>query len=179
MSSSAFFCVHQDIAGSQWQQMYQTRLQHALSRRNHHIHPLVDALADPETGERRSLQSCRPKGSKRKQGMASQACKAGFPLVHELTEEALIVCDCIAQHRNLPSRGPRSMLGDVLPARNDAWLNAGPRAFIAFTADNADVKFTLRLPILKETHEVLPTGVRMHPMCGKNQQVSRPATCNR
>jgi hypothetical protein len=58
------------------------------------------------------------------------------------------------------------MLGDVLPARNDAWLNAGPRAFIAFTADTADVKFTLRLPILKETHEVLPEGVQKHPLCG-------------
>jgi hypothetical protein len=58
------------------------------------------------------------------------------------------------------------MLGDVLPARNDAWLNAGPRAFIAFTADNADVKFTLRLPILKETHEVLPDNMQKHPLCG-------------
>ena len=26
------------------------------------------------------------------------------------------------------------MLGEVLPARNDPWLNAGPRALIAFTA---------------------------------------------
>jgi hypothetical protein len=29
------------------------------------------------------------------------------------------------------------------------------------------MKFTLRLPILKETHEVLLTGVRMHPLRGK------------
>ena len=78
-----------------------------------------------------------------------------------------MVCEYIAQHRNLPARGPRNMLGDILPARNNAGLNAGPRAFIAFTADHADMKFTLRLPILKETHEVLPTGVRMHPLRGK------------
>jgi hypothetical protein len=51
-------------------------------------------------------------------------------------------------------------------AHNDAWLNAGPRALIAFTADNADVKFPLRLPIQAETHEVLPADVRKHPLCG-------------
>ena len=58
------------------------------------------------------------------------------------------------------------MLGDILPARNDAWLSAGPRALIAFTADNADVKFPLRLPIQAETHEVLPSNVREHRLCG-------------
>ena len=47
------------------------------------------------------------------------------------------------------------MLGDILPARNDAWLNAGPRALIAFAADNADIKFPWRVPIQAETHEVL------------------------
>ena len=58
------------------------------------------------------------------------------------------------------------MLGDVLPARNDAWLNAGPRALIAFAADNADVKFPFRLPIQEETHEPLPPGIERHPSCG-------------
>ena len=58
------------------------------------------------------------------------------------------------------------MLGDILPARNEAWLNAGPHAFIAFTADNADVKFPLCLPIQEETHEVLLYDVKRHPNCG-------------
>ena len=59
------------------------------------------------------------------------------------------------------------MLGDILPARNDAWLNAGPRAFVAFMCDNADIKFPMRLPIQKETHEVFLYDVRRHPECGK------------
>ena len=58
------------------------------------------------------------------------------------------------------------MLGDVLLARNDAWLNAGPRALIAFTADNADVKFPFRVPIQEETHEVLLFDIKRHPNCG-------------
>ena len=45
------------------------------------------------------------------------------------------------------------MLGTVLPRRNSAWLNAGPRIWIAFSADNGDIKFPHRLPILPETHE--------------------------
>ena len=49
------------------------------------------------------------------------------------------------------------MLGEVLPARNDAWLNAGPRALIAFTTDNADVK----LPFRVQKHSQKPiTGFR-------------------
>ena len=58
------------------------------------------------------------------------------------------------------------MLGEILPARNEAWLNAGPRALIAFTAENADLKFTLRLPIQSETHEELPADVKRHVHCG-------------
>ena len=58
------------------------------------------------------------------------------------------------------------MLGEVLPARHDAWLNAGPRALIAFTADNADVKFPFRVPIQEETHEVLLFDIKRHPNCG-------------
>ena len=47
------------------------------------------------------------------------------------------------------------MLGTVLPARNDEWLNAAPRAYAAFSSSNGDLKFPQRLPIPKETHEVL------------------------
>jgi hypothetical protein len=45
------------------------------------------------------------------------------------------------------------MLGCVLPQRNSEWLNAGPRTWIAFCADNGDIKFPHRLPVLPETHE--------------------------
>ena len=65
------------------------------------------------------------------------------------------------------------MLGEVLPARNDAWLNAGPRALIAFTADNADVKFPFRVPIQKETHEVLLFDIKRHPNCGSRDPLDQ------
>ena len=83
-----------------------------------------------------------------------------------MTERLLVVCDCIAHHRNLPTRGPRSMLGDILPERNEPWLNAGPRALIAFTADSADVKYPWRIPIQAETHESLPSDIPKLPSCG-------------
>jgi hypothetical protein len=133
---------------------------------NHHIHPLIGTEADPETGPRRSLQSCRSKSSNSKRNRERHACKSGFPLVRELTDSPLVVCECIARHRNLPTRGPRNLLGDILLARNDAWLNARPRALIAFTADNVDIKFPLRLPIQEETHEKLPIEVKRHALCG-------------
>jgi hypothetical protein len=60
------------------------------------------------------------------------------------------------------------MLGDTLPVRNSAWLNAGPRALIAFTGDNADVKFPLRLPIQAETHEVMLFDVRREACLGND-----------
>ena len=122
--------------------MYETRLQHALSRMNHHIHPVVNA----ETGERRPLPSCQPKGKPKQ-------CKADFPLDNMLTDVPLFVCHCVATQKTLPTHGPRSLLGTVLPERNDPWLNAGPRAWIAFAADNGDLKFPFRVPILKETCE--------------------------
>ena len=65
------------------------------------------------------------------------------------------------------------MLGEVLPARNDAWLNAGPRALIAFTADNADVKFPFRVPIQEETHEVLLFDIKRHPNCGSRDPLDQ------
>ena len=59
------------------------------------------------------------------------------------------------------------MLGDILPAPHDAWLNAGPRASVASMCDHADIKSKMRLPIQKETHDVLLYDVRRLPECGK------------
>ena len=65
------------------------------------------------------------------------------------------------------------MLGGVLLARNDAWLNAGPRALVAFIADNADVKFPVRVPIQQETHEVLLFDIKRHPKCGSRDPLDQ------
>ena len=138
-----FFWHCGDTSPEEWTQRYHERLQHCLSRMNHHIHPLVNAA----TGTRRPLQSCLAKGK--------QECKADFPLENQMTDKALLVCLCIAEHMGLPSTGPRSMLGTKLPVRNNTWLNAGPRALVAFSGSNCDMKFPHRLLILHESHETL------------------------
>ena len=58
------------------------------------------------------------------------------------------------------------MLGGILLARNEVCRNAGPHVLIAFTADNTEMKFPLRLPIQEETHETLLYDVKRHPYCG-------------
>ena len=80
-----FFWNSTQASPEEWLQEYHTRLQHALSRMNHHIHPLINPEDDPATGERRSLQSCRPKSKKGKKG-DGQFCKSGFPLDSEVAE---------------------------------------------------------------------------------------------
>ena len=128
--------------GQQWKQTYNQRLQYVMSRMNHHIHPIVNQV----TGERQPLKSCCKKG-------APKICKGGFPLDNEMTDRPILVCACVAEIRNLCQSGPRSLLGTILPARNDAWLNAGPSAWMYFTGDNGDIKFPHRFPIIPETHE--------------------------
>ena len=129
-------------AGKAWLEKHHARLQKTLSHMNHHVHPVMNS----ETGERRPLKSCQPKDRPKE-------CKAGFPLQNEMTDDGLLVCPCIAQDRGLASTGPRSRVGSLLPRRNHAWLNAGPSGWVAFNADNGDVKLPFRVPIIPETHE--------------------------
>ena len=58
---------------------YEERLQHALSRMNHHIHPLCNPEDDMETGERRPLSSCTTKAK-------PKVCRSDFPLDNEVTD---------------------------------------------------------------------------------------------
>ena len=128
--------------GVAWKKKYDQRLQHVMSRMNHHIHPVSNAV----TGERKPLKSCCKKD-------APQICKGGFPLESEITDVPLIVCPCVAEARGLCTTGPRSLLGTTLPRRNEPWLNAGPSAWMVFSGDNGDIKFPHRMPIIPETHE--------------------------
>lgn len=141
--------------GEAWVTRYSRRSQHCLSRMNHHIHPL-----NAETGERYVLNSCKPKDRKK-----SDICKHDYPLTHEMTDAPLLVCDCIAKERGLTARGVRGKLGDVLVRRNNEYLNAGPRVWCAFMGDNGDIKFTAKLPILLETHELVGTEEERKACC--------------
>ena len=65
--------------GLEWNALYKKRLQHALSRMNHHIHPLCSPGDDMETGERRPLSSCTTKAK-------PKLCRGNFPLDNEMTD---------------------------------------------------------------------------------------------
>ena len=53
-----------------------------------------------------------------------------------------------------------------MPARNNEWLNAGPSAWIGFNADNGDIKFPMKLPIIQKTHEKpLIFNIKRHSYC--------------
>ena len=128
--------------GDDFRRDYDQRTQHVLSRMNHHIHP-----KDPSTGNRHVLKACRPKGSK------ENVCKGNFPLENEMTDEPHLICRCIAEDRDLPHRGSRSMLGGILSARNWSMLNAGPLLLCNMMGCNGDIKYVHKYPILPETHE--------------------------
>ena len=70
-----------------------------------------------------------------------------------MTDHAVVVCPCVAESMELAASGPRSLIGCILPIRNDPWLNAAPVTWAEFAGDNGDIKFPLRVPILPETHE--------------------------
>lgn len=125
------------------------RLQFVMARMSHHIHPLVDG----GSGERRPLSSCFSKGN-------NKDCKSGFSLHNQMTDEALLICPCIAQERDLPMKGPRGCIGSIMQVRNEPNLNACRPAWTAFSGDNGDIKLPLRLPMLPETHEAHLYDVR-------------------
>ena len=135
--------------GKSWLQTRNQRVQHVLAHMNHHIHPVVNA----DTGERKILPGCRSKSK-------PNLCKGGFPLESQMTSVPLLICPCLARARGLPTSGPRSFVGSILPSRNHAWLNAAPIAWTEFAADNGDIKFPIRVPILEETHEMQIYDVR-------------------
>eukprot|EP00959_Pyramimonas_sp_CCMP1952_P282543 5905608-Pyramimonas_sp.AAC.1 len=87
-----------DAGAAGWADEYEKRLQHCLSRMNHHVHPKCE-----RTGERRPLRSCMPKGK--------SGCKADFPLENQMCRQPVLVCRCVAVSRCMPMTGPRSALG--------------------------------------------------------------------
>ena len=127
--------------GNVWRTIYDNRLQHVLSRMNHHIHPL-----NIDTGERVPLASCCRKGR-------IKECKSGFPLESEMLDETILVCSCLAEEYGWTKTGARSVVGGLMQRRNDPWLNAGPSAWCIFSGDNGDIKFPHKIPIVPETHE--------------------------
>ena len=89
-----------------------------------------------------------------------------------MTELPIFVCACVAETRNLCQSGPRSLLGTILPARNEPWLIAGPSAWMYFTGDNGDIKFPHRCPIIPDTHEKMDIfNLSWQACCGSSSSL--------
>ena len=113
-------------------------------RCQHHLHKLVD-------GKRIIPNACKSAHNKRE-------CKHGAPWTDMLSPEwmtaPLFICKGLAKRFKLACSGSRNWLGQMLPLRNNEWLNGTmPALCIAFAGSNSDVKLNDRLPILPEVHE--------------------------
>ena len=70
----------------------------------------------------------------------------------------LFICKGLAKRFKLACKGSRNWLGQLLPLRNNEWLNgAMPALCVAFAGCNTDVKLNDRLPIVSEVHESVCT----------------------
>ena len=90
-----------------------------------------------------------------------------------LTTKYFFVCECIATTCSLTTRGHRSVVGGVLVAYNSDMLNPGPRARIAFAAENGDIKFPNKHPVMSGTQEVFLFDKKHSAACGGNSLQQR------
>ena len=155
LAAEAQAMQHWKLEGDIYQEHYRRRLQFVQSHMNNHIHPL-----NVHTGERVPLRSCRRKDRPKE-------TKCGFPVDEgELLKAPRLICTCFADVFGWTTTGPRSVVGSVFSARNDAMLNAGPAAWLVWSGDNGDIKFPHKIPIIPETHEEpMPLYHQKHSEC--------------
>ena len=122
--------------------------QHFQSRCQHHLHKVVD-------GKRIIPNACKSATHKNE-------CKHGAPWTNRMSpswmESPLFICKGLAKRFKLACKGSRNWLGQMLPLRNNEWLNGTmPALCVAFAGSNSDVKLNDRLPISLEVHESVCT----------------------
>ena len=107
--------------------------------KQHHVH-IPDAY-----GVRQPLEHCRDPKDPAK-------CKAGFPRDDWLTDELLLICPGLAEDRDMPYTGKRSMTGLLWGPCNEGSLNGNHPAMLAALRCNGDVQLPYRFPITADTH---------------------------
>jgi hypothetical protein len=133
----------QDDAAS-FKDKFDHAFQYFQSRCQHHIHKIVN-------GKRIIPNACKSK-------QKSNECKHEAPwnnLVSlEWMQGPLLICKGLAKRFKLRCSGMRNLLGQMLPMRNEEWVNGTmPALCVAFAGSNSDVKPNDRLPVLAVTHE--------------------------
>ena len=125
---------------SVWKRIYLAKDVEALQgHKQHHVH-----MAD-KAGVRRPLNHCKDPKDPTK-------CKAHFPRDKWLTDTPLLICPGVAQARDMPWKGKRSMVGMPWGPCNDPNLNGSHPALLAALRSNCDVQLPYRFPITPDTH---------------------------
>ena len=129
------------MAPADWRLRYLAEDVEALQmHKQHHVH-IMDSK-----GVRQPLNHCRdPKDPSK--------CKANFPREKWLTEEPYLICPKLAQQKDMPHKGKKSMTGLPWGPCNDPNLNGNHPALLATLRCNGDVQLPFRFPITPETHD--------------------------
>jgi len=133
---------HQDhqMEANSWRTAYLADDVESLQmHKQHHVH-MVDSK-----GNRQPLNHCRDPKDPTK-------CKAHFPRTKWLTEEPVLICPGLADQKDMPYKGKRSMLGLPWGPCNDPNLNGCHPALLAALRSNCDVQPPYRFPITADTH---------------------------
>ena len=122
--------------------------------KQHHVH-MMDSK-----GNRQPLNHCRDPKDPTK-------CKAHFPRTKWLTDEPFLICPALADEKDMPHKGKRSMLGLPWGPCNDPNLNGCHPALLAALRSNCDVQPPYRFPITADTHS--------QALCQQNCHEKMPA----
>ena len=137
--------VHNDPKeADDYRRLFDTSFQFFQERCQHHIHKLVN-------GKRVIPNACRSKTK-------ATECKHEAPWTNRMSpewmKEPLLICRGLAKKFKLKCSGARNWFGQMLPLRNDPWVNGTmPALCLALAGSNSDVKPNDRLPVMAETHE--------------------------
>ena len=110
-------------------------------RKQNHVH-----LPSGPNGERMPLRHCQDTKNPAK-------CKSGFPRTKWLTDKPFVICPGLAERRDMPHHGKKSMVGLPWGPYTDPNLNGTHPALTAGLRCNSDVQPPYRFPITPATHD--------------------------
>ena len=155
MSSRPAYQGNGAMEPAAWRAIYLSEDVEALQKRKqHHVH-----LPGPD-GDRLPLRHCQDSKDPSK-------CKSGFPRTAWLTKEPFVICPGLAQKKDMPHKGKRSMVGLPWGPCNDPNLNGTHPALTAALRCNSDVQPPYRFPVAPLTH----SGALCGEACHKNMPV--------
>lgn len=140
MNSRPAYQMDERMEPAAWRATYLTEdVEPLQKRKQHHVH-----LPGPD-GTRLPLKHCQDPKDPTK-------CKSGFPRTNWLTEEPFVVCPGLAEEKEMPHKGKRSMIGLPWGPYNEPNLNGTHPALLAALRCNSDVQPPYRFPMTPLSH---------------------------